>query len=156
MTQSNDPNSEEKKNEQNQQPSHAPEGDLDRDQDKDDYDEELEAKKLLKEEQKAARARQYTVYRKTQQTIYLLVAMLQVLLGLRFILRLFPANQESLFASVIFRISEPFAYPFSNLFNNPSFNNDTIIFDINLLFGMIIYLLLMFLVNCLLRIIIIP
>ncbi len=119
----------------------------------DQEQEEAEARRLSKEEQKAFKARRYAIYMKTRQSIFYVVAALEILLGIRFVLGLAGANQDNFFANFIFNLSEPFAYPFSGLF---PINTGTYIFDINLLFGMIVYLLLMLLVNWLLRIIIVP
>ncbi|MEO1126854.1 MAG: YggT family protein, partial [Cyanobacteria bacterium J06639_16] len=91
--------------------------------------------------------------RKFEQGIYFLVGALELLLGLRFILRLSAANTSNTFAGVIYGLSEPFVRPFSTLFISPTFNGSANIFDINLLIAMIAYLVLMFLVVWLVRII---
>lgn len=70
--------------------------------------------------------------------IYYLGGALEILLALRFLLLLFGANQDNLFARFIYNFSAPFAAPLSNLFPAPSFGS-TNIFDINIIVGMVAY-----------------
>ena len=115
--------------------------------------EEGEAQRLLKEEKQVQKAQKVVIYRKISQSISYLVAALEILLGLRFFLQLTGANQENIFASLIYRLSKPFVVPFSNLFNDIAFNEGGNVFEINVLFAMLIYLLLMVLVKWLIDII---
>jgi len=119
-------------------------------------EEEAEAERLLREERKAAKARKLVISRKTTQSISYLVTALEILLGLRFLLMVSGANRDNIFSGFIYALSKPFAGPFSNLFGTISFNNNTNVLDIHIIFAMIIYLLLMFLVNWLIQIIIKP
>lgn len=119
-------------------------------------EEEEEAERLLREERKAAKARKLVISRKTTQSISYLVTALEILLGLRFLLMVSGANRENIFSGFIYALSKPFAGPFSNLFGTISFNNNANVLDLNIIFAMIIYLLLMFLVNWLIQIIIKP
>ncbi|PSO48060.1 MAG: YggT family protein [Cyanobacteria bacterium SW_9_44_58] len=119
-------------------------------------EEEEEAERLLREERKAAKARKLVISRKANQSISYLVTALEILLGLRFLLMVTGANRENIFSSFIYGLSKPFAIPFSNLFDTITFNNETNVLDINIIFAMIIYLLLMLLVNWLIQIIIKP
>jgi YggT family protein len=77
-----------------------------------------------------------------RNTITLLVGALQVLLGLRFFLRLSVANPDNPFAQTIYRLSAPFMQPFSTLFISPTSADATRIFDLNNLIAMVIYALL--------------
>lgn len=118
-------------------------------------EQKLEAERLrLREvERQVGQVQQNAIARKFEQGIYFLVGALELLLGLRFILRLSAANTSNTFAGVIYGLSEPFVRPFSTLFISPTFNGSANIFDINLLIAMIAYLVLMFLVVWLVRII---
>ena len=115
--------------------------------------EEGEAQRLLKEEKQVQKAQKVVIYRKISQSISYLVAALEILLGLRFFLQLTGANQEKIFARLIYSLSKPFVVPFSNLFNDIAFNEGGNVFEINVLFAMLIYLLLMVLVKWLIDII---
>jgi uncharacterized protein YggT (Ycf19 family) len=107
------------------------------------YPEEEEAYMLHQEEKRLATARHRSVFDWIVNSIYLLVGSLETLLGIRFLLRLSGANPENFFAQFIYRLSEPFASPFSTLFISPTANTDAtiglMVFDINLLIGMAIY-----------------
>lgn len=112
-----------------------------------------EAQRLVEEERELANAQRLTIIRKVTQSISYLVVALETLLGLRFILLITGANPENIFAKFIYALSEPFALPFSNLFQTIEIDGATHVFDINLLIGMVVYLLLMLLVNWLIKII---
>jgi len=115
--------------------------------------EEGEAQRLLKEEKQVQKAQIVVIFRKISQSVSYLVAVLEILLGLRFFLQLTGANKENIFASLIYSLSKPFVIPFSNLFNDIAFNEGENVFEINVLFAMLIYLLLMVLVKWLIHII---
>jgi YggT family protein len=112
-----------------------------------------ERRRLQHESARHGVARRVTVVEKFVQTIYYLVAALQLLLGLRFFLRLTAANPDNTFASVIYGLSEPFTKPFSTLFISPTFDGSNNIFDVNVLVAMAAYLALMFLFVWFIRII---
>lgn len=127
----------------------------------DDYEDKLsreqrleaERLRLRQAEHQTAQIQQNAIARKFEQGIYFLVGALELLLALRFILRLSTANAANTFAGVIYSLSDPFVRPFSTLFISPTFNGSANIFDVNLLIAMIAYLVLMFLVIWLVRII---
>lgn len=77
-----------------------------------------------------------------RNTIGLLVGSLEILLGIRFFLRVTGANPDNPFAQFIFGLSEPFMAPFSTLFVSPTDGGAAQIFDINLLIAMVVYALL--------------
>lgn len=118
--------------------------------------EDAEVEQLIKEERKAQKAQRYTIVRKINQSVSYLVAALEILLGLRFLLLITGANPNNLFASFIYALSEPFSRPFANLFGTIQLNDGAYVFDGNILFGMVIYFLLMLLVNWLIQIIFQP
>ncbi|OKH19279.1 YggT family protein [[Limnothrix rosea] IAM M-220] len=108
-----------------------------------------EAQKLKREEQKLRARQQRLFFFRVRNSIYFLVGFLEVLLALRFFLRLSGANPDNLFAKSIYGLSAPFVTPFSTLFISPVQSTDATIgqniFDVNLLIAMMIYGLLGFL-----------
>ncbi|MFE4105251.1 YggT family protein [Almyronema epifaneia] len=115
--------------------------------------EETERQRLQREEHYLESAHQNAIARKFEQGIYFLVGALELLLLLRFILRLSGANPDNTFANIIYNLSQPFVTPFSTLFISPTFNGNLNIFDVNLLVAMASYFVLMFLVIWLVRIV---
>ncbi len=111
-----------------------------------------ERERLRQEEAHGAGVQRFVVARKLSQTVIYLVSALQLLLGLRFLLRLTAANPDNDFANFIDSLSNPFAAPFANLFVSPTTNGDVHIFDVNVLVAMLAYLVLMFLALWLIRI----
>ncbi|MFP4008319.1 MAG: YggT family protein [Spirulinaceae cyanobacterium] len=111
-----------------------------------------EERRLREEEERLERARRQSILDKVINFIYYLVAALEVLLLIRFILRLSGANVENDFARTIYAISEPFYAPFSTLFISPAWNENRAIFDVNVLVGMAVYALLAWLVVRLIQI----
>lgn len=103
---------------------------------------ESEAVRLQQEERRLEVARQRNVFAKIINAIYLLVGLLEILLLLRFVLRLFGANTENTFATFIYNLSEPFIAPFSTLFVSPVTSGGASIFDVNVLVAMVVYALL--------------
>lgn len=104
---------------------------------------EEEQLRLLEEERRISLARRNLVFRRIINGIYFLIGALEVLLCLRFLLRLSGANPDNQFANAIYGLSDPFAAPFTGLFN--SFGGGHYIFDITLLIAMLVYGLLGFL-----------
>lgn len=100
---------------------------------------EEEAFRLRQEEKRLDAARKSSVYARIINTIAFLIAALEILLLLRFILRLFGANTGNTFASFILNLSEPFIAPFSTLFISPVAGEGANIFDVNILIAMIVY-----------------
>jgi uncharacterized protein YggT (Ycf19 family) len=91
------------------------------------------------------------------QGIWFLIGALELLLALRFFLRLTGANPENTFASTIYNLSRPFVAPFSTLFVSPATSGTSTfgqnIFDVNILVAMVAYLLLGLLAAWLVKII---
>lgn len=112
-----------------------------------------EERRLRLEEERFEAIRREAVVNRAVNIVYYLVGALLILLMLRFILRLFAANAENLFARVIYDFSEPFVAPFSTLFISPTFSEGAAIFDINLLIAMLVYALLAWLVGRFIRLI---
>lgn len=127
---------------------------------RDDYQEQLrslrlreEALRLREEERRQAVARRDSVLQRVARGIYYLVGALEILLGLRFVLRLFGANPENPFARAIATLSGPYVVPFENLFGVPAFGGGGQVLDVNVLVAMAIYALLGLLAVRLLRVV---
>ena len=112
-----------------------------------------EYQRLRFQEEQTARNRRRIITHRSIWAITYLVGALQILLGLRFLLRLTAANAENTFAGFIYSLSQPFVAPFSTLFISPTFNGNTHIFDINILVAMLAYLVLALLAIWLVRLI---
>ncbi len=111
------------------------------------YRQEVEEQRRLRHaHNRVVVGRQRTVVQKFLASLWYLVGALELLLGLRFFLRLTAANPENIFADVIYSISEPFVAPFSTLFVSPAAAEGRVIFDVNIIVAMLAYLLLTFLV----------
>jgi uncharacterized protein YggT (Ycf19 family) len=101
-----------------------------------------EALRLRQEEARLERAKQSYAYVWIVNSIYVLVGLLEILLGLRLLLRLTGANPDNSFANFIYNFSEPFMAPFSTLFISPTAGGGANIFDVNLIIAIIVYALL--------------
>lgn len=73
------------------------------------------------------------------QIIWLLLGLLEGLLGLRFIFKLIGVNPANTFAAFLYKITEFFVAPFANLIGAPAANG--MVFEVSTLLAMIIYLL---------------
>jgi YggT family protein len=107
--------------------------------------------RLHQEEQNLEYARRITTLSWIINSIFWLAGILEVLLIMRFVLRLFGANRENMFAQLINHLSEPFIAPFSTLFISPTSVNATYIFDLNIIIAIIAYTLLSYLLVSLIR-----
>ena len=77
---------------------------------------------------------------KIDQTLWLLLGMLEALLGIRFFLKLIAANPESGFARFIYGLSDVFLLPFFGLTQTPTANGSVL--EIPTMIAMIVYALL--------------
>ncbi|MDA0265518.1 MAG: YggT family protein [Cyanobacteria bacterium] len=111
-----------------------------------------ERQRLAQEKARQTKVQRVTVLGKFMQGVTYAVAALEVLLGLRFMLRLTAANPDNTFAGIIYGLSQPFVNPFSTLFISPTFNGSLNIIDVNVLVAMAAYLALLTLFLGLLRI----
>jgi YggT family protein len=110
-----------------------------------------EAFRLRQEEKRLRAARLNTPFVWILNTIFWLVGALEILLGLRFLLRLFAANPQNEFARLINNLSAPFIAPFSTLFVSPTFGGGSYIFDVNIAIAIIAYALLSYLATSLVK-----
>ena len=97
-----------------------------------DFQHDEEAFRLRQEEKRLRAARLNTPFVWIINTIFWLVGSLEILLGIRFLLRLFAANPQNEFARLINNLSAPFIAPFSTLFISPTFGGGVYIFDVNI------------------------
>jgi hypothetical protein len=72
------------------------------------------------------------------QIMWTLVGTLEILLGLRILLKSIAANPDSGFASFIYKMTELFVLPFKSLLGAPP-NFDGAIFEVTTLIAMIVY-----------------
>lgn len=100
-----------------------------------------EKQRLAAEEHRLQIVRQNALIRRIISFDYYLVIALEILLLLRWLMRLFGANPENQIAQFIYALSRPFVAPFSNLFPEPL---QTV--EINTLVAMGVYALLAWLV----------
>jgi YggT family protein len=118
---------------------------------KQDLLKEEENFRLRQEENRLGVARRSDTYIWIVNSIYWLGGLLEILLGLRFLLRLFGANPQNEFALLINNLSNPFVAPFSTLFISPTSEGGANIFDVNIVIAIIAYALLSYLVVSLVR-----
>jgi YggT family protein len=116
-----------------------------------DLQHDEEAFRLRQEEKRLRAARLNTPFIWILNTIFWLVGALEILLGIRFLLRLFAANPQNEFARLINNLSAPFVAPFSTLFISPTFGSGSYIFDVNIAIAIIAYALLSYLAASLVK-----
>ncbi|GCE30286.1 hypothetical protein KDA_57700 [Dictyobacter alpinus] len=87
--------------------------------------------------------------------IYFLLGVLEVILGLRFIFRLFGASQASPFINFLYNLSHPFVTIFNGIFNDQTIGN-TGVFEISTILAMLIYALIGWGIVSLVRIVLFP
>lgn len=103
---------------------------------------EQEAFRLQQEERRLRAAQRRSRFAWVRNTVLLLVGALEILLAMRFFLRLSSANVDNMFARFILNLSDPFVAPFATLFISPTNASATRIFDLNTLIALIVYALL--------------
>ncbi len=103
---------------------------------------EEEAFRLQQEQGRLEAAQRNTTLAWVINSISFLVGLLEILLILRFILRLSGANTQNAFAQFIYNISDPLIAPFSTLFISPVTGGGANIFDLNVLVAIVVYALL--------------
>ncbi len=116
-----------------------------------DLQHDEEAFRLRQEEKRLRAARLNTPFIWILNTIFWLVGALEILLGIRFLLRLFAANPQNEFARLINNLSAPFIAPFSTLFISPTFGGGVYIFDVNIAIAIVAYALLSYLAASLVK-----
>jgi len=84
------------------------------------------------------------ITRKVIRAIWIFAAIIDGLLGFRFLLKLFAANAGSPFASLVYATTDFLVYPFHNLVVNPTIGNG--VFEITTMIAMLVYIFLTWLV----------
>jgi YggT family protein len=112
-----------------------------------------EAFRLHQGENRLVTARRNTTLIWIMNSLYWLAGMLEILLVMRFLLRLFGANPQNGFAHLINKLSAPFVAPFSTLFISPTSEGGANIFDVNVVIAIVAYALLSYLVVSLIKLI---
>jgi uncharacterized protein YggT (Ycf19 family) len=82
---------------------------------------------------------------RTKQFIYLALGILEILLIIRFMLKLLAANPYASFTSFMYAITEPFVAPFEGVFPSPQ-TNGGLVLDVAAVLAMIVYALLVWLI----------
>ncbi len=100
-----------------------------------------EESRLQAEEERIHRAQRYAVASRLVGAVYYLSGALEILLLLRFILRLTGANPANAFAAFIYALSNVFVAPFSTLFAAPAIEKAGT-FDVSALVAIAVYALL--------------
>lgn len=70
--------------------------------------------------------------------IYFLLGVLEVVLGLRFIFRLFGANEGSPFINFLYEVSRPFVFIFNGIFNDQTIGRAGV-FEVSTILAMLMY-----------------
>lgn len=78
--------------------------------------------------------------------VYFLFALIEVLLGLRVVLRMLDANASNGFANFIYGLSQPFVILFANLFSNPAISQGTVL-ELTTITAMVAYAILAWLIG---------
>ena len=110
-----------------------------------------EAFQLRQEERRLGTARRSNIFTWIVNSIFWLAGMVEILLGIRFFLRLLGANRENSFSQLINNLSAPFIAPFSTLLISPTSGTGDYIFDVNIVIAIIAYALLSYLAVSLVR-----
>jgi len=100
---------------------------------------EQEAFRLQQEEYQLETGKRRSTLTWIINSIYFLVGSLEVLLVLRFLLRLSGANTKNSVSQFIAMLSAPFVAPFSTLYVSPVTGDGANIFDLNVLIALIVY-----------------
>jgi hypothetical protein len=100
-----------------------------------------EERRLREETRQMAIARRNEILRRVQQAAYYLIAALQILLGMHFVLQLTGANPTSPFAQGIGFLASPYIAPFSTLFPVWKFGTFNVL-NLNTIVAMVTYALL--------------
>lgn len=99
-------------------------------------------------------AEQVAVTSKFVSFIWLLTGMLEILLGLRFALKLMAANPAAPFVDLVYTLSAPFLWPFFGITGTPAANN--MVLEIPTVIAMIVYALLAWIVVKIIRLAMVP
>lgn len=77
------------------------------------------------------------VTNKVTRAIWIAATILDAMLGFRFVLKLFAANPNNVFARLVYRSTDILVYPFQNLVGN--FSIGDAVFEVTTLIAMMVY-----------------
>ncbi len=100
-------------------------------------------------------ARRLNILDRATNIMYFFVGALEVLLALRFVLRLLDAQVNNGFVNFIYNLSAPFVAPFSGIFNDQTLGKGSLV-EFSTLIAMFVYVLLTFGLVQLLRVLFSP
>jgi YggT family protein len=78
------------------------------------------------------------ITQKLTRAVWIFATVMEALLGFRFILKLFAANPNNLFASMVYAASDVLVFPFQNLVGNITIVNS--VFELTTLIAILVYL----------------
>jgi len=81
----------------------------------------------------------------TARLIYFVFGVIEIIIGLRILLKLLAANEASIFARVVYGFTAPFLAPFQGVVNSPRARNGST-FEIPSILAILIYLLISWLI----------
>jgi uncharacterized protein YggT (Ycf19 family) len=87
--------------------------------------------------------RRFTLLNRTTQGIYFLLGVLEVLLALRFLLRIINTDATTGFTNFIYNFTGPFVTPFNGIFNDQAFTRIGVL-ESSTLVAMLIYALVVY------------
>lgn len=91
------------------------------------------------------------------RVIYFLLAVLEVIIALRFLFLLLGANQSNGFISFLYNLSYVFVGPFKGIFNDPSLGHTGVsVFEVSSIVAMLVYALIAWGIVSLVRILLAP
>ncbi|MDT8305486.1 MAG: hypothetical protein RRC07_06080 [Anaerolineae bacterium] len=99
-------------------------------------------------------AEQMAVTSKLISFVWLLTGMLEILLGLRFVLKLMAANPAAPFVDFIYTLSTPFLWPFFGITGTPAAND--MVLEIPTAIAMVVYALLAWIIVRVIRLAMVP
>jgi len=82
--------------------------------------------------------RRFNLVNRSTQIIYFVLGLVEVMLGLRFLLRLIDAEATTGFTSFIYNFTNPFVVPFNGIFNDQTLNRGGIL-ELSTVVAMVIY-----------------
>jgi YggT family protein len=104
----------------------------------------------VEEQQRAVvAANQNSAVARVIRIVYFLFGVLEVLLGLRVVLRLLGANTGNAFADIVYGITQPFIALFANLFANPALAGNNVL-EMTTIAAMVVYAILAWIIGRLL------
>jgi len=95
---------------------------------------------------------QNVVMHRINQVIWLLTAVLEILIGIRVVLKVVAANPINGFADFIYNVSYVFIAPFATLLQNPTMGNSGSVLEVTSIIAMLVYALAAFIITALIRV----